>query len=104
MFDLCRIARIVNERQEMIGCFHTLFSVFSSISPIVGIVLSLQGDYQSSRHIWLVCHTRQMVHNVRAHSSCSIQRVYHIYFRGDQTLDNGNIEEGLVYRHLLSLA
>ena len=48
MFDLCRIARIAYERQEMIGCFHILFSVFSSISPIVGIVLSLQGDYQSS--------------------------------------------------------
>ena len=48
MFDLCRIARIVYERQEMIGCFHILFSVFSSLSPIVGIVLSLQGDYQSS--------------------------------------------------------
>ena len=26
-----------------------------------------------------------MVHNVRAHRSCSIQRVYHIYFPGDQT-------------------
>ena len=35
---------------------------------------------------------------------CSIQRVYQIYFRGDQTLDNGNTEVGLVYRHLLSLA
>ena len=42
-----------------------------------------------------------MVHNVQAHRSCSIQRVYHIYFRGDQTLNNGSTEVGLVYKHLL---
>ena len=63
----------------------------------MGIVLSLQDDHQSSWRIWLVRHTRQMVRNFQAYWSCSIQRVYHIYFRGDQTLDNGNTEVGFYW-------
>ena len=47
-FVLCKNTRIVYEHQEMICYFHILFSVFSSLSPMVGIVLSLQGDHLSS--------------------------------------------------------
>ena len=46
-FDLYKIARIVYEHQEMICCFHISFVVFSSLSPIVGIGFSLQGDQLS---------------------------------------------------------
>ena len=47
-FDLCKIARIVYEHQEILCCFHISFLVFSSLTPIVGIVFSLQGDQLSS--------------------------------------------------------
>ena len=48
MFDLCKIVHIVYELQEMISCFHIVFSVSSSLFPIVGIAVSLQGDHLSS--------------------------------------------------------
>ena len=42
-FDLCKIACIVYEHQELICCFQILFLVFSSLSSIVGIVFEFAG-------------------------------------------------------------
>ena len=47
MFDLYTIDRIVYELQEMM-LFSDLILRFFSLSPIVGIVLSLQDNHLSS--------------------------------------------------------